>query len=208
MAPPELAGTLQLCQEPSRHCKSRQFKARAQQRPSANLGADTSTFTAVPALSPQLRGSVRQPPCIPQHKWRQNWSNSCWEQGHAASSKLDRLFLIPSSLRTSYACCPPQEQPAAHVSACVCSWGQRGWTAREGRWQGTPIRLGDPPGAEGEEDRGTTCFSCLSKRRGAFRELFQCCQKLTRAKAPSSLPTSSAPGRAQHRPPHKALPVR
>lgn len=106
-----------------------------------------------PSTAPTA-SSIRQPQPIPQHRWRQgrnpggrqphSWQgNSRREQGHTAGSKLDRLFnstltenisgLLPTPGTAS---CPPF-LPAS-------TRGGRGWAAREGGWQGTPVRLDDP----------------------------------------------------------------
>lgn len=120
---PGLNGTLRLCQEPRRHHGSRHFEARAWQQLCAALAA-------VPTLSHGKRGDGAgghgslvavgnkdtQPAAI--------WTDS----------------LIPPSLRTPHARCPPRNSRLPMLLPVL---------TRGGGHQGTPAWLGDPWGRRG-----------------------------------------------------------
>lgn len=165
--------------------------------------------TPVPSLlSLHCAHRLQRPRRIPRCEWSRGRCLWGWqpcsrrERGHTAGSKLDRLFnttLAQNTLRVL---------PAPGTAVCPRSVGRRGRAAWEGGRQGTPIRLGDPPGQKGKTAQAGDDALAISTQEGASKELSQCCQKLKRAKAPSPLPACYARGRAQHHPPHKAPPAR
>lgn len=129
------------------------FKARAQQWPSATLGVDINTFATVLPLRPQPAAFGSPGPSHSTGGDRAGiQGDGSLTAGRAtavgnkdtqpAANWTDSLIAL--SLRTSQACCPPQEQPAAHHFCLHPPVGGRGWAAQEGGWQGTPVRLDDP----------------------------------------------------------------
>lgn len=68
------------------------------------------------------------------------WGSSCWEQGHTAGSKLDRLFNTALAENTSRSL-PAQEQPAARAPARPRAWG---WAS------GDASLAGQSPGQKGK----------------------------------------------------------